>query len=47
MADTMKIAPKKKYKEPKVKKKQTPGMVVLTVLFAICPCSISLRFFWC
>ncbi len=35
MADTMKIAPKKKYKEPKVKKKQTPGMVVLTVLFAI------------
>ena len=35
MADTMKVAPQKKYKEPKVKKKQTPGMVVLTVLFGI------------
>ena len=35
MADTAKFAPVKKAKEPKVRKKQTPGMVVLTVFFAI------------
>ena len=36
MADaTAKVAASKKRKEPKVHKKQTPGMIILTVIFAI------------
>lgn len=35
MDDITKVAPRKKFKEPKVKKKQTPGMIILTVFFAI------------
>ena len=36
MAESVaKIRPTKKKKEPKVKKKQTPGMIILTVVFAV------------